>query len=1259
MPQYAPPQWITQAGNLGTIPELEYIELPLDAYDPNGGELHYSLVSGKLPKGLRVVDGTFYSSISSGAPFYGIQGVPVSELQGDVSVEYKFTVRVKNNETNYIADRTFALTVTNVAPPVILPKDLNLGIFFDGSTVDLQLNALDVTPGATLTWSLAGGELPEGLTLSESGKLSGYIWPILTPGPDEDPDWDRTGWDSFDWAFYRQALRKAFEFVVQVFDGVNYDRSYYRIEVMPRAFLTADNDNVNFTVDIEYLSYAPVIFSGQTELVVDLTGPEVTVDTGKLHHPIILTTQDDFPRVRQNTNFSFKIEAIDLDYDELKYDITSYGLGLFDVGEESPIPYIASQAVDGYLYDGVWPKITVLNIGGVETVTVDPEFANYEQGDTVKILDEDNYWRIATITNGVVVRITGENKITANPGNYLTSFMGGANATVVSSGPTVGTLTISYPTSFTVGDVIEQGANSAVVTSNVFLSSTVQVTATTGTFTANAGNITINSISSNVYPISVSYYTDIKATYNNAATFGLSAGFPGNVADKMYVNGVSTESYATSIQALGVSVSLTLADEGEAGYDEEGVKFDQTVLGLPTTLILDENSGWLTGRIPAQTFNVVRYNFEVTVRKKNDFTYEDRQIYSLVVYGDLYNFVSWVTPENLGTIQNGRISDFKVEAVNSVGIPLFYRLVEHHRLPQGLQLTPNGLIVGRVSFRLFTLDKSSTTIDGDDTTFDRIHRFTVEAIDGNNVSSATRTFYITVINRNITPYENLYLQALPKPEQRDIFNSVIRDHYIFPPELIYRAEDPWFGITRDIRSLFLPGLSPSTLEEYTLAAAQNHFTKRLIFGDVKTAAVVDDKFETKYEVVYIELLDENSNSSGQAPNSQINLVNLIENPYYDAQGNSYNVAYPNAFNNMRDRIVNELSYTNKGALPEWMTSNQPTEDGGFTPPIGFVRAVVLAFTVPGAAKLMAFRLKEKNVNLNQINFTLDRYHLDNVLSETYNVTAEQYISTPETTFDRYSGLSAVYTIAGSVDYAVTASFDSINGKTVREISSTGVMDEATDFQDGDTIVFFNQEFNLDQMDVDEYNQGWYYSKSFWSGEPWEDGQLTIPTEDDIGWDESGYIPGYVEHLMDAGLPSTTFGFPSNPQDRQLFTKDEVIYVYDSESDTWKIPNQRAGIWQVRVTPSNTVLLYFIKTVEYYERLYVREGARYGRKNIYYNPIIQENRNFPSYTELGQTITIDYTTFDGNGTRFFDNRDNSIIPGEGNKYIKFNKTNVFI
>jgi hypothetical protein len=155
------PQWITPAGNLGIVPSAEYYQYALDAYDTAGGTLAYARVSGTLPPGIQVT--------TTGV----LQGIPVSTAGPDLNQTYTFTVRVTNTSDSLIADRTFQLTITNVAPPQIVPRDVDLGIYFDGDIVDIQLEATEYVLGDNLVWTLKSGELPAGLSLTTSGLIHG------------------------------------------------------------------------------------------------------------------------------------------------------------------------------------------------------------------------------------------------------------------------------------------------------------------------------------------------------------------------------------------------------------------------------------------------------------------------------------------------------------------------------------------------------------------------------------------------------------------------------------------------------------------------------------------------------------------------------------------------------------------------------------------------------------------------------------------------------------------------------------------------------------------------------------------------------------------------------------------------------------------------------------------------------------------------------------------------------------------------------
>ena len=967
------PVWITPAGNLGIVPELEYYQLPLDAFDAAGGQLKFFQVSGTLPPGIQVV-----ANVAASTGY--LQGIPISTAGPDNNQEYSFTIRVQNLSDGGLTDRSFTLTITNIAPPVIVPRNVNLGTYFDGDYVNLQLEAVEFILGSFLTWSVKLGALPDGVTLSSSGLLSGYIYPTPTPaiasllannivtaggfdlgdlyrivsiGTTDftkvgaasntvglefiataagtgtgtaailDPAWDNTPWDNLSWQSPSSTTSKNFNFTIEVFDGANYDVSTYTMLVEPKSSLTADA--IVITVDAT---------------VVD--GKKLTVDTGPRHFPIITTTQADFVPERQGGWFSQQIYAIDLDDDVLQYVIPALDAGAFDaqVLVGNSIPYVDAVVVNGNITVGTTSLVTPTTVPLADGTQIQVLKTYTDPGTEKSTLT----WYDATVNKYTTVQLTGNTIVTGTVGSYITQSYSGANATISNvsttvgtiqygGGPLVGTVLVSATMSANIGDYLTQtstGAN-ARVTANLTTGQTISVTFNSGTFTVGSGNLQLNganlisrtfsNVWSNVgiyptstttaiqytqftanvgdtitqsstgatatvinphgsievgsgnvtqnpytmavqfnsgtfstgsgnlqlnganvsaYPIGISCVTSIAARYNSVTTFKLNI-----PSATVQVSGTNVSAYPTAITSVGVDVDALPSSQG-SGFDAG--RFDQGSLQLPSTLHIDINSGWLTGYLPVQIANETKYNFSVEVYKRDYSNYISSQLYTLTILGDLYNNVDWLTPSYLGTIENGAVSDLSITALSSEGKTIYYTYTPgaHLSLPQGLELQLDGLISGRVSFELFSLDNGYTTFDQSETTFDHTFTFSVDAITIDQTARATQTFTIVVRERNIKPYENLYFKAYLSPYQRREFQNIMLDSSVFPPNAIYRNTDPWFGRSTDIRTLFLAGLNPSTATEYANAVKTNHFGKRLLFGSIKTAVARTDNV---YDVV--------------------------------------------------------------------------------------------------------------------------------------------------------------------------------------------------------------------------------------------------------------------------------------------------------------------------------------------------------------------------------------------------------------------------
>jgi hypothetical protein len=265
--------WITPRGSLGILSERIIVNISLEA-ESTVGNITYTLISGNLPRGLRLRDNR-------------IIGTPVEVKR---FTESKFVIRAQDSQES--KDRTFIISVDGSDEPVWLTNEgfLKVGpgkAFFvlDNAPVNFQLEATDpdLTAGDILEFYLVpnGGELPPGLTLSKSGIISGFTDPIFSviyddtvTGAYDTASFDTAPLDAvrkdsngFDTFFYDNVtydfndpsraprrLSRIYTFAVAVTDGLNTVARIFKIYVVTEEFLKADNvivqiDTNLFTAD--------------------------------------------------------------------------------------------------------------------------------------------------------------------------------------------------------------------------------------------------------------------------------------------------------------------------------------------------------------------------------------------------------------------------------------------------------------------------------------------------------------------------------------------------------------------------------------------------------------------------------------------------------------------------------------------------------------------------------------------------------------------------------------------------------------------------------------------------------------------------------------------------------------------------------------------------------------------------------------------------------------------------------------------------
>lgn len=155
-----PPVWTTPSGVLGTYTAL-YNITPFNVVAQPilpATTVTYSLVLGSLPSGLSI------SKIGQ------ISGTPQT-VRADTITE--FTIRAIDNRGG-ATERKFSIEIVNPSPVWVTPAG-TLGTYPSQTLIlpSITLSATPVSPATSITYKLLSGSLPTGVTLSNTGIISG------------------------------------------------------------------------------------------------------------------------------------------------------------------------------------------------------------------------------------------------------------------------------------------------------------------------------------------------------------------------------------------------------------------------------------------------------------------------------------------------------------------------------------------------------------------------------------------------------------------------------------------------------------------------------------------------------------------------------------------------------------------------------------------------------------------------------------------------------------------------------------------------------------------------------------------------------------------------------------------------------------------------------------------------------------------------------------------------------------------------------
>lgn len=875
-----------------------------------------------------------------------------------------------------------------------------VGTFVPGTTIfPIQLVAYPVSPATTVSYSIVGGQLPNGLTMNSSGLISGTV---------------------------NSALASiVFNFVIRATDNLN--------NVSDRAFsITISNVNPIWVTADDSIGVFPAGISMSYQLIATPVLPATRISysliSGSLPDFLVMDefgTISGIPdSVAIDTLSTFVIRATDNlgNIRDRTFTLTVTG---------SLIPVITT--VSGVLLteaDSSWMQVQLTstspeNIDVFWRITQGSLPPGVEMNDQGLIRGYAQPPVLNFNATAITTTVTATNNSNIITGFSTTGFV--KNRPISFSGTSFGNLIaadpyyvreVISPTQFTISTTVD-GPEYSLINA-------------TGFMTANLSSVTAGRPCKQSYSFTVeleTFYGTDTASYSiiiynwilpiSQGGFGFSANTKVPTILNIYPLSFDVtqppEYYAYYIKDpvafpapnyIGAFESNNFFSFKVLGYDFDGNQLQYNYSGLPLGLIGDASTGWVTGTPIIASNSIATFNFAVTVSKVINPSIKTVEYFSFTVYNNISGTIDWITPADLGIINNGTVCTASVVAETPEGLTLTY--VTSDMLPPNVTLSANGDLDGIVAYQ-----PTSSELQLNEAV---TYTFTVIAYSESFPTvSTSRTFTLTVNTEFVQPTDTLYMQCTPSIADRYLLRSLLDEPAtvldpLIPTSYLYRPTDPNFGKARSVIYAHAYGIDSSNLDEYVAAVTKNHYWRDITLGEIETAQARNEQGEIIYEVVYSRVIDNLVNPDGISISEEIlwpRPIDLHLGPWYTSVTDLYTsygpidsvptyytsltsgsarVLYPNSLPNMRDRVGQVLGQEfNAKVLPPWMTSQQ--ENGSTT---GFVPAWVICYTKPGYASIIANNIKTKwkneigqPITLNLIDFQIDRFYVDKSISYDY------------------------------------------------------------------------------------------------------------------------------------------------------------------------------------------------------------------------------------------------------------------------------------
>lgn len=422
----------------------------------------------------------------------------------------------------------------------------------------------------------------------------------------------------------------------------------------------------------------------------------------------------------------------------------------------------------------------------------------------------------------------------------------------------------------------------------------------------------------------------------------------------------------------------------------------------PKGFKLDPVTGNLYGQIPFMPAFSVDYKFTIRMIRQDTRTPETRRydrVFSLRLQGSVDNQLEWISTSTIGLAKTGYQSELAVKAQNKYDTEqdIIYTFVDGD-LPPGYEFKPDGTITGKIPYKnsLTTFDDEPVdtdfVLDGGKSTIDKSYSFTVRATDTYGLNSIDKTFTIKIGDNSLTPFSTLYVKPFLYRDKRRLFRDFITDTSVFNPKVLYRPNDPAFGLQQELRFIIEHGLETLNLAEYILGFQEYFYNKRFFFGDVKTLPANDEQGNYVYDIVYVDVVDSQMVANRSPRNMQFFINSNLAN---------YSIA---SADNWRRRLQSIPIYGRKIKVDEYLRPRfMRTIQKATGAPLGFIKAVPLCYTKPGNGASVVRKVELSKFDFKLLDFEVDRL----IINNTIDFSVDKYLKFPITNVDSQRPLDVI------------------------------------------------------------------------------------------------------------------------------------------------------------------------------------------------------------------------------------------------------------